>query len=296
MARPLESVTDAKSRTRGQAPLPSPRRVMTFRILAGLIGALFTFLAVSNMLIPWGGAQANPADTEPELHRWFTAASGAGDLIGGVCLVSLALRPRGRELLALSLALGLLVAALIVTPSTPGFLFLLLVMLAPLIAYPYRRDLQLRRLLSPDPSRVLPAGRHPRSRMEGSPRHVRPGLALPRCRRCHGPPSRTGELGPHRRRCCHRRGPGVRPQQPPRPAGSHVPQRQHRRRILLQRDLWRTGNDLRKAGGNTARRQPTCVGVSSWRRRGCGPRRAGSTTRGGRWPSGSCWPGCRRRW
>jgi hypothetical protein len=134
---------------------PTAGRVTTFKIFAGLTGVFFLYLSVSNMIAPWGGAASNPDDTQPGMHRWFTAVSGATDLIGAVCLVALALRPRGRELLALNVALGCAIAAVIVTPFTPGFLLLLLVFVPVLATYPYRRGLAPRTLLHGQPPRVL---------------------------------------------------------------------------------------------------------------------------------------------
>jgi len=134
-----------------KAAHPTVRRIIVFRVIAGLTGALFMFLATSNALAPWVAITANPDDPQPEMHRWFTAMSGATDLIAAGCLLALAHRPRGRELLALNLATGIAIAAVVIVPFTPAFVILLLFFVPVLVAYPYRRDLALPKNLRPRP-------------------------------------------------------------------------------------------------------------------------------------------------
>jgi hypothetical protein len=133
---------------------PSILRIRSFRIAAGLTGILLLFLAISNLLAPWVTQAANPADTQPELHRWFVAFSGAVDLIGAICLLTLALRPRGQELLAINFGFGIAIAAIIVIPFTPGFAVLLVVFVPVLALFPYRGELAPRTVMQPRPPRI----------------------------------------------------------------------------------------------------------------------------------------------
>jgi len=154
MTEQLEPTAGSAPQADSERSRPSVRRIRAFRIVAAVTGILFVFLAVSNALAPWGAPAADPADPQPELHRWFTAVSGASDFIGAVCLLALALRPRGQELLAIYFGLGIALAAIVVVPFTPAFLVLLMVFVPVLALYPYRSDLSLRTIMKPRPTRV----------------------------------------------------------------------------------------------------------------------------------------------
>lgn len=152
MSRHQGSGTTATATRVPSVDEPSRRRVRCFRVVAALTGAFFLFLAVSNALTPWFDVTTNPDDTQPELHLWFTAMSGGTDLIGAGCLLALAIRPRGWELLAVNMALGLIIAGIIIVPFTPSFLILLVLFVPVVASYPYRRALRPRDFLRPPPA------------------------------------------------------------------------------------------------------------------------------------------------
>jgi hypothetical protein len=133
---------------------PSSLRVRAFRVVAGITGVLFLLLAVSNALSPWAEPTASPGDAQPELQPWFAAMSGATDIIGAICLLALAVRPRGQELLAIYFGFGIAIAAIIVVPFTPAFIVLLLVFVPVLALYPYRSELAPRSVMRPRPPRM----------------------------------------------------------------------------------------------------------------------------------------------
>ncbi len=54
----------------------SPRRILTFRIIASVLGALMLAAGLSNARAAWMVVTSN-SDPHPELNRWFTTVSGA---------------------------------------------------------------------------------------------------------------------------------------------------------------------------------------------------------------------------
>jgi hypothetical protein len=121
-------------------PAPRRGRVLTFRVVAALAGAFFLFAAVSNAAAPWTLLLPGD-DRHADLNRWFFAVSGAADLILACCLLALVYRPK-LTLLVVDAVLAVMIAAVILLPLQPAFAFYLPIVVLPLIAYPYWRDVR----------------------------------------------------------------------------------------------------------------------------------------------------------
>jgi len=119
-----------------ESPTASRRRLLAFRIFAGLLGMLFLYAGLSNASAPWMAVPAMAGDLHPELHRWFSTVAGASDLIGAGCFLALALRP-AQPLLFLYLVVGIVLAAGINLPFAPGFAIIVALTVPALATYPY---------------------------------------------------------------------------------------------------------------------------------------------------------------
>jgi hypothetical protein len=119
---------------------PHPRRLLVFRVLAAVSGLFFLLAVVLMATAPWVLIQ--PGDEpHPELHRWFFTVAGAVDVIVAGCLLALVHRPRRTLLLVNVLAAGI-VAAVIILPGDPGFVFILAIAYLPMVAYPFWGDVR----------------------------------------------------------------------------------------------------------------------------------------------------------
>ena len=116
-------------------PVASHRRLVAFRAVAALTGALLLLAAVSYLLAPWS-VPADTGDPHAGAHRWFMAVAGAADMIGAISMLALAFRPK-LTLLAVNTLFGVIVAALLNLPVDLWFGVILLILSPMLLLYPY---------------------------------------------------------------------------------------------------------------------------------------------------------------
>lgn len=117
-------------------PSVSGRRIVIFRILAALLGLFFTVAGLSNARAAWMIVTGTSGDLHPDLNRWFTTVAGTADLIVAGCFLALAWRPK-QPLLLFYIVVAAVVAAAINLPFAPAFGILLVIVLVPVVAYPY---------------------------------------------------------------------------------------------------------------------------------------------------------------
>ena len=89
---------------------------------------------------PWVLLQPDQ-DVRTELNRWFLIVSGSVDAITAGVLLALAQQPR-RTLLVVELVGAVIVAGAIILPFQPSFAAILAVGVAPLMTYPYWREVR----------------------------------------------------------------------------------------------------------------------------------------------------------
>jgi hypothetical protein len=119
----------------------SRRRLLAFRITAGLLGLFFLYAGLSNARAPWMAVPAMAGDLHPELHRWFSTVSGASDLIAAGCFLALAWRPT-QLLLFFFLVVSIVVAGAANLPFVPGFAIVLALTVPALATYPHWSQLR----------------------------------------------------------------------------------------------------------------------------------------------------------
>jgi len=124
-----------------ESTMVSRKRLLTFRIIAGLLGLFFLYAGLSNARAPWMAVPAMSGDLHPELNRWFSTVAGASDLIVAGCFLALSWRPTQR-LLFFFLVVGIVVAAGANLPFVPGFAIILALTVPALATYPYWSELR----------------------------------------------------------------------------------------------------------------------------------------------------------
>ena len=115
-------------------------RVIIFRVVAALAGLFFVVAVALMASAPWMLLQPDQ-DVRTELNRWFLTVAGSVDAITAGVLLALAQQPR-RTLLVVELVGAVIVAGAIILPFQPSFAAILAIVVVPLIAYPYWRDLR----------------------------------------------------------------------------------------------------------------------------------------------------------
>lgn len=119
----------------------SKRRILVFRVIVFLTGALFVFAGLTNARAGWMLVVGAAGDLNPELNRWFTTVAGSSDLILAGCCLALAWRPRWVLLFFFTVVAFVLAAALNL-PFVPEFAFVLALLVPALVAYPYWSQLR----------------------------------------------------------------------------------------------------------------------------------------------------------
>src|SRR3954454_24414971 len=115
-------------------------RGIVFRVLAALAGLFFLVAVVLMASAPWALLQPDQL-ARTEANRWFLTVAGSVDAITAGVLLALAHRPT-RTLLVVDLLMAVIVAGSIILPFQPSFAAILAIAVAPLIAYPYWRDVR----------------------------------------------------------------------------------------------------------------------------------------------------------
>jgi len=121
----------------------SRRRLIIFRVLAGLAGAFFLF-TLPQAISPWGAVTLSNMDgvTDPNLHRWSAALAGGPDLGMAGLLLYLAWRPLTAPLALQWIALAAIVFLVVNVPFVGVYIaFIALPIVLVLIAYPQPREL-----------------------------------------------------------------------------------------------------------------------------------------------------------
>jgi hypothetical protein len=121
----------------------SQRRVIIFRVLAGLAGAFFLF-TLPQAISPWGAVTLSNMDgvTDPNLHRWSAALAGGPDLGMAGLLLYLAWRPLTAPLALQWIALGAIVFLVVNVPFVGLYVAVIAVpVILVLVAYPQPREL-----------------------------------------------------------------------------------------------------------------------------------------------------------
>jgi hypothetical protein len=128
------------ARSEPRDPVPRRWRVLTFRVVAALVGLFFALAVVFNGAGPWV-VLSQSGDPQIGAHRWFLAVSAGADLILAGCLLALAYRPRF-TLLVVYPAVAVVIAGAIILPFDLTFVVYLLVVVLALALYPYWGDVR----------------------------------------------------------------------------------------------------------------------------------------------------------
>ena len=124
-------------------PRGSRRRLIIFRVLAGLAGAFFLF-TLPQAISPWGAVTLSNMDgvTDPNLHRWSAALAGGPDLGMAGLLLYLAWRPLAAPLALQWIALAAIVFLMVNVPFVGVYIAVIAVpIILVLVAYPHPREL-----------------------------------------------------------------------------------------------------------------------------------------------------------